>query len=164
MVRRWRRKAQRTGLPPLSALRAFDAVARPGGVSAAAAALFVTPGAVTQQPLALEQHVGLDFVERPGRGVVFTDAGLTLRLKTTRHPRAIATPAESLRPQGGVVHVTAVHSVAVRWVVPRPRSFSEAHPDIEALVDASAQPVDLHSGAWDLEIREGRGRLAGLHA
>jgi LysR family glycine cleavage system transcriptional activator len=144
-------------------LRAFDAVARLGGVRAAAQALFVTPGAVTQQLRALEDYLGITVVERQGRAIVLTEAGRALYLNTTRHLRAIASAADSVRPRRGRVRVTTVHSVAVRWLVPRLRLFSLAQPDIEVLVDANPQLVDLNSGSWDLGIREGEGRYQGAH-
>lgn len=150
-------------LPPLNALRVFDAVARLGGVRAAAQALFVTPGAVTQQLRALEDHLGIAVVEKSGRGIVLTEAGRALYLNTTRHLRAIASAADSVRPRRGRVRVTTVHSVATRWLVPRLRLFSLAQPDIEVLVDANPQLLNLHSGAWDLGLREGEGGYPGAH-
>jgi LysR family transcriptional regulator, glycine cleavage system transcriptional activator len=151
-------------LPPLHALRAFDAVARLGGVRAAAQALFVTPGAVTQQLRALEEYFGLALVERRGRGIVMTDAGRTLHLATSRHLRAIGAASENLRLQPARVRVTAAHSVAVRWLVPKLKSFGRAHPEIEVMVDANPQVVDLRAGAWDLALREGEGRYPHHHS
>lgn len=101
-------------LPPLNALRAFDAVVRHGGVRAAAEALFVTPGAVTQQLRALEEHFGLALVERSGRGVVATEAGRALHAGTSRHLRAIAAASEGVRSQHARVRITAAHGVATR--------------------------------------------------
>lgn len=150
--------------PPLHALRAFDAVARLGGVRAAAEALFVTPGAVTQQLRALEEDLGVALVQRLGRGVALTEAGRSLHMNTARHLRAIAMAAEGVRGRRARVRVTAAPSVAVRWLVPRLRSFSAAHPDVEVLVDASPDVADLRSGAWDVALREGEGRYAGLHS
>lgn len=147
-------------LPPLHALRAFDAVARLGGVRAAAAALFVTPGAVTQQLRTLEQYFGLALVERQGRGIVVTEAGRTLHMNTSRHLRAIAAASDSVRLQHSRVRVTAAQSVAVRWLVPHLKKFSRVHPDIEVLVDANPQVLDLRAGAWDIALREGEGRYA----
>jgi len=144
-------------LPPLHALRAFDTVARLGGVRAAAQALFVTPGAVTQQLRTLEAYFGLALVERRGRGIVVTDAGRTLHLDTSRHLRAIAAASENLRLQPARVRVTAAHSAAVRWLIPKLKSFGRIHPEIEVMVDANAQVVDLRTGAWDLALREGEG-------
>ena len=86
-------------LPPLNALRAFDAVARLGGVRLAAQALHVTPAAVTQQVKLLERSLDVPLLRREGRGIQLTDAGHRLHAGTTRHLRAIAQAAEELRPQ-----------------------------------------------------------------
>jgi LysR family glycine cleavage system transcriptional activator len=151
-------------LPPLNALRAFDAVLRLGGVRAAAEALFVTPGAVTQQMRVLEQHFGRPLLERQGRGVIATEAGRTLHANTSRHLRAIAAASESLRSLHGRVRVTAAHSVATRWLVPHLRDFSALHPEAEVMLDASAELLDLQAGAWDLALREGNGRYPDLQS
>jgi LysR family glycine cleavage system transcriptional activator len=106
-------------LPPLNALRAFDSVARLGGVRLAAQALHVTPAAVTQQVKLLERSLGVALLRREGRGIELTDAGHRLHAGTARHLRAIAHAADELRPQGRRVRVSTVPSFAVRWLVPR---------------------------------------------
>ena len=68
--------SQPRDLPPLNALRAFEATARLGSVSRAATELHVTHGAVSRQLRALEEHLGVALLARDGRGVKLTDAGL----------------------------------------------------------------------------------------
>ncbi len=151
-------------LPPLNALRAFDAVLRLGGVRAAAEALSVTPGAVTQQLRVLERHFGRPLLERHGRGVAATEAGRALHANTSRHLRAIAAASEGLRAVRSRIRVTAAHGVATRWLVPRLRDFNALHPEARVMLEASSEVVDLHEGTWDVALREGDGRYVGLRS
>lgn len=148
-------------LPPLNALRAFDAVARLGGVRLAAQALHVTPAAVTQQVKLLERSLDVPLLRREGRGVQLTDAGHRLHAGTTRHLRAIGQAADELRPQGRRVRVSTVPSFAVRWLVPRLKHFTALHPEVQIEVGADPRVVNLDDGEYDLAIREGLGRYPG---
>jgi LysR family glycine cleavage system transcriptional activator len=148
-------------LPPLNALRAFDSVARLGGVRLAAQALHVTPAAVTQQVKLLERSLGVALLRREGRGIELTDAGHRLHAGTARHLRAIAHAADELRPQGRRVRVSTVPSFAVRWLVPRLKHFTALHPEVQIEVGADPRVVNLDDGEYDLAIREGLGRNPG---
>lgn len=148
-------------LPPLNALRAFDAVARLGGVRLAAQSLHVTPAAVTQQVKLLERSLDVPLLRREGRGVQLTDAGHRLHAGTSRHLRAIAQAADELRPQGRRVRVSTVPSFAVRWLVPRLKHFTALHPEVQIEVGADPRVVNLDDGDYDLAIREGLGRYPG---
>ena len=120
-------------LPPLHALRAFDTVARLGGVRAAAQALFVTPGAVTQQLRTLEAYFGLALVERRGRGIVVTDAGRTLHGRVEELTDKLAEPAyadlsdQSLEELAGVLGACAA-DVAASGLLPFPNPMGLPRP------------------------------------
>jgi len=144
-------------LPPLNAVRAFDAVARLGSVRAAAEELAVTPAAVSQQLRVLEAHLGIALTQRHGRGLALTDSGRTWHGEIARHLRAIALAAERVRPGRRVVQVTVVQSFGSRWLMPRLSSFTAREPEIEVRIDASPALADLTRDAFDLAIREGRG-------
>jgi len=144
-------------LPPLNAVRAFDAVARLGSVRAAAEELAVTPAAVSQQLRVLEAHLGIALTQRHGRGLVLTDPGRTWHGEIARHLRAIALAAERVRPGRRVVQVTVVQSFGSRWLMPRLASFTAREPEIEVRIDASPILADLTRDPFDLAIREGRG-------
>jgi len=144
-------------LPPLNAVRAFDAVARLGSVRAAAEELAVTPAAVSQQLRVLEAHLGIALTQRHGRGLVLTDSGRTWHGEIARHLRAIALAAERVRPGRRVVQVTVVQSFGSRWLMPRLQSFTAREPEIEVRIDASPVLADLARDPFDLAIREGRG-------
>jgi len=145
-------------LPPLNAVRAFDAVARLGSVRAAADELAVTPAAVSQQLRVLEGHLGLALTQRHGRGLVLTDSGRTWHGEIARHLRAIALAAERVRPGRRVVQVTVVQSFGSRWLMPRLQKFTAREPEIEVRIDASPVLADLARDPFDLAIREGRAR------
>jgi LysR family transcriptional regulator, glycine cleavage system transcriptional activator len=144
-------------LPPLNAVRAFDAVARLGSVRAAADELAVTPAAVSQQLRVLEAHLGLALTQRHGRGLTLTDSGRTWHGEIARHLRAIALAAERVRPGHRVVQVTVVQSFGSRWLMPRLVKFTAREPEIEVRIDASPVLADLARDPFDLAIREGRG-------
>jgi len=144
-------------LPPLNAVRAFDAVARLGSVRAAADELAVTPAAVSQQLRVLEAHLGLALTQRHGRGLTLTDSGRTWHGEIARHLRAIALAAERVRPGRRVVQVTVVQSFGSRWLMPRLNKFTAREPEIEVRIDASPALADLARDPFDLAIREGRG-------
>jgi LysR family glycine cleavage system transcriptional activator len=144
-------------LPPLNAVRAFDAVARLGSVRAAADELAVTPAAVSQQLRVLEAHLRLALTERRGRGIALTDSGRSWHGEIARHLRAIGLAAERVRPGRKVVQVTVVQSFGSRWLVPRLAAFTARHPDVEVRIDANPVLVDMARDSFDLAIREGRG-------
>lgn len=144
-------------LPPLNAVRAFDAVARLGSVRAAADELAVTPAAVSQQLRVLEAHLGIALTQRHGRGLTLTDSGRTWHGEIARHLRAIALAAERVRPGRRVVQVTVVQSFGSRWLMPRLPRFTAREPEIEVRIDASPVLADLARDPFDLAIREGQG-------
>ncbi|MCM5681411.1 LysR substrate-binding domain-containing protein [Schlegelella sp. S2-27] len=151
-------------LPPMNAVRAFDAVARWGSVRAAAEELSVTPAAVSQQLRVLEAHLGVALTQREGRGLVLTDVGKDWHDDISRHLQAIALAAERLRPGRHIVQITVAQSFAVRWLVPRLPAFMRLHPDIEVRVDANNAVADLTRGPFDLALRMGSGRYRATEA
>ena len=144
-------------LPPLNAVRAFDAVARLGSVRAAADELAVTPAAVSQQLRVLEAHLGISLTQREGRGLTLTESGRAWHAEIARHLRAIALAAERVRPGRRVVQVTVVPSFGSRWLVPRLPLFTAREPEIEVRIDAGPGLADLARDPFDLAIREGGG-------
>jgi LysR family transcriptional regulator, glycine cleavage system transcriptional activator len=154
------------GLPPLKALRAFEATARHLSVKGAAAELCVTPGAVSQLLKALELHLGVKLFHRVHRGVFLTDAGQSY-LPSIRNAfrqmeeasRRIAVSAES-----NLLTISATPFFAGTWLVPRLSEFQLAHPDIDLQVVSSSALVDFSREAVDVAIRHGLGRYAGLRS
>ena len=149
-------------LPPLSALRVFEAAARHTNFSAAATELHVTPGAVSRQVTALERQLGVPLFLREARRNALTPAGLHL---FERVQEAFGLLRDAVRSLGADaprrVVVTALPSFAARWLLPRLPAFAQRHPGIEIDLRPSRDIVPLDRGGLDLAIRYGRGRWAG---
>lgn len=143
---------------PLTALRVFEAAARRESFLQAAEELGITPGAVSRQIKALETELSVRLFERFNRAVRLTDTGRQLAAGVRRGLGEIAGAFEEVRnPQTAPLVVTAMHSFAARWLVPRLHLFNERHPDITVLVSASDTAVDLVREGYDLAIRFGMG-------
>lgn len=153
-------------LPPLAALRAFEAAARHGSFKRAARELAVTPTAVSHQIRSLEEHTGVVLFERQVRKVALTREGAMLYPVLRDGFDAFEAALERVgaargRPQ---VTVSATSAFTARWLVPRLAAFREQHPEVDVLLHASDDTVDLAGGAVDLAIRYGRGPYPGLTA
>jgi LysR family transcriptional regulator, glycine cleavage system transcriptional activator len=152
-------------LPPLSALRVFEAAARHASFSAAAAELHVTAGAVSRQIGALERHLGVSLFHREPRGNRLTAAGVQL---AERVREAFGLLRDAVRTLGSDlaqrVVVTVLPSFAARWLLPRLPAFTARHPGIEIDLQPSREIVALDRGGIDLAVRYGRGRWPGVEA
>ena len=152
-------------LPSLNALRAFEAVARHGSVSRAAAELHVTHSAVSHQLKALEAEIGARLLRRSGRGVVATEAGQELAAALGDAFTAIGRAAmRARRGRAGVLTLSVEPSFAARWLVLRLGRFSAAHPGIDLRLAATADLADFARDEVDAAIRHGRGSWPGLAA
>jgi LysR family glycine cleavage system transcriptional activator len=153
-------------LPPLNALRAFEATARHLSVKSAADELCVTPGAVSQMLKALELHLGIKLFRRVNRGIFLTDTGqaylppirnaFRLITEATRRLAASADPAS--------LTVSATPFFAAAWLVPRLKAFRDAYPDIELRIVTGTGLADFSRDGVDVAIRHGLGRYPGLRS
>ena len=155
---------QRRRLPPLNALRAFEAAARHMNFSRAADELSVTPGAVSQQIQNLEDYIGAPLFKRTPKGLLLTDAAQTAlpALREAFDRLAEAASLLTAAEEGRRLTVSVAPSFAAKWLVPRIGRFEAAHPEIEVWVNAGLELVDFTSGEIDLAIRYGSGRYPGL--
>lgn len=146
----------RRRLPPLNALRAFEAAARHGGFVPAAEELGVTPAAISHQIKGLEEHLDLQLFVRQRRAVVLTAAGEALLPGLTeafdQMARAVTTVQRTLGDDRPLVIATSP-SFAAKWLMPRLPAFLERHRDSAVRVETEAVPGDLRSGDVDLAIR-----------
>jgi DNA-binding transcriptional LysR family regulator len=119
-------------LPPLSTLKAFEAVVRLGSVTRAAEALGRTHGAVSKQLRALHAHAGVAFFEKAGVGLRPTPDGVKLAAAVAGAFDALSVVyGEIVRPSRALtVHVACSATFAMRWLVPHLASFSAVHPDV----------------------------------
>ena len=146
-------------LPPLSALRPFEAAARLESFSRAAEELHLTHGAVSRQVRALEDHVCTALFTRHGKRVALTVAGRTFaeRVRNALHEIAAAAEALGDERRDHRLTVSVLPSFASRWLMPRLIRFMEAHPRIEVNVLASAALANFSVDEVDIAIRFGRG-------
>src|ERR1700682_6780364 len=146
-------------LPPLSALRPFEAAARLESFSRAAEELHITHGAVSHQVRALEEHLGAPLFARHGKRVALTAAGRTFAERVRGALDEIAMAADVVRParRDNRLTVNVLPLFASRWLMPRLIRFMEAHPKIELNVTASVALADFVREDIDVAIRFGRG-------
>jgi LysR family transcriptional regulator, glycine cleavage system transcriptional activator len=151
-------------LPPLSALRAFEAAARLNSFSRAADELAVTPAAISHQIHALEADLGVRLFNRLSRSVELTASARLLLPGLSEAFAGIQASVRRLRAHNdtGTLTVTASPSLAAKWLVPRLHRFQEQNPDIDVRISATDNVVDLSKGDFDLGIRYGTGRYSGL--
>jgi LysR family glycine cleavage system transcriptional activator len=158
------RNGERRRLPPLNALRAFEAAARHLNFSRAADELSVTPGAVSQQIQNLEDYVGAPLFKRTPKGLLLTDAAQTAlpALREAFDRLAEAASLLTAAVDGRRLTLTAAPSFAAKWLVPRLGKFEKAFPQVDIWLSAGLELVDLTAGEVDVAIRYGAGRYAGL--
>jgi LysR family transcriptional regulator, glycine cleavage system transcriptional activator len=153
-------------LPPLSALRAFEAAARHGSFKCAASELAVTPTAISHQIRSLEEYTGLVLFERKVRKVALSEAGVqlypVLREGFDAFEAVIMRLSQAKRR--AQVTISATNAFTARWLVPRAAGFRKLHPEIDLRFHASDEVVDLADSSIDIAIRYGRGPYTGLAA
>ena len=143
---------------PLSCLRAVEAVARLGGVTAAAEALGVTPGAISQQVVRAERVLDLCLFERHSRGMVPTARGREITDMLSQGFARLSAAVDRARPEAATTLTVSVAPVfAARWLIWRLPQFQVAHPDLRVRLDARNALADPSAGEADLCIRVGRG-------
>ncbi|QGX99956.1 transcriptional regulator GcvA [Roseovarius faecimaris] len=142
-------------LPPLTALRAFDAAARHMSFQAAAAELNVTPAALSFQIKSLEEHFGGPLFRRLNRAVELTEAGRALAPGCARGFRELSTAWQTARriSETNTLTVTAGPALTAKWLAPRLYEFARVHPEIDLRFSASLQIVDLENAGVDVAIR-----------
>lgn len=153
-------------IPPLNALRAFEAVARHLSFTGAADELGVTQGAVSQQVKKLEAHLGLLMFRRVHQGLLLTDAGQTYLpvVRDAFDGLALGTRNMQSRERGGVLTVSVSAGFATKWLVPRSHRFYERHPEIDLRISTGQEHINFARGDVDLAVRHGDGIWPDLDA
>lgn len=145
-------------LPPLSALRPFEAAARLESFTRAAEELHLTHGAVSHQVRALEAHLGAPLFARHGKRVTLTAAGRAFAERVRAALEDIAQAAEQLRTRReDRLTVSVLPSFASRWLMPRLIRFMDAHPKVEVNVIATTALANFGEDEVDVAIRFGKG-------
>jgi LysR family transcriptional regulator, glycine cleavage system transcriptional activator len=153
-------------LPPLNALKAFEAVARSESFTRAAEELCVTKGAVSHQVKALEASLGIKLFVRERQRLILTETGRDYLAVVRDALDRIADATQRLvgRQTSGALTVSTSPDFAAKWLVHRLDRFGEAHPEIDLRVSATLHHVDFAREDVDLAIRHGDGNWAGLGA
>jgi LysR family glycine cleavage system transcriptional activator len=148
-------------LPPLQALRVFEVAARFENFSAAGEELHVTHGAVSRQIAALEAWLGIPLFHRIGKRVQLTADGRRYLLTVQAAFDNIALAIKLLRESGTVrmLHINALPTFAMRWLLPRLSRFQRLYPGVELKLSTSTseQPLGEAGEFFDVAIRRGPG-------
>ncbi|KLJ00802.1 LysR substrate-binding domain-containing protein [Luteimonas sp. FCS-9] len=144
-------------LPPLSALRAFEAAARRQSFKAAAGELSLTPTAVSHRIRQLEDWLGLRLFVREVRRVRLTETGQRLYPAVHDGFAGIAAAVADLHRHARrpAVALSTTRGFAARWLLPRLPALAAAAPDVDLHLHAADAPVRLGAGTADLAIRYG---------
>ena len=148
-----------THIPPMQALRAFEAAARRQSLSRAAETLSVTHGAISHQIKSLEAMLDVRLIERAGRGIRLTEEGerLATRLRGALAEIEDALREASQRSNPRQLRVSVMPSFAARWLLPRLGRFIAQHKDIDLDVRSNMAIVDFRRDDADVAIRHGYG-------
>jgi len=153
-------------LPPLTAVRAFEAAGRHANFVRAAEELSITPAAVSQQVRSLEDFLGLRLFTRRARGVELTATGAEYArsLGSLLDQLALATERARRTEDPRRLTIATTPSFAARWLMPRLTAFLELHPELDVRLSTSNVIADFARQDVDVAVRYGTGRWPGLKA
>ena len=152
-------------LPPLNALRAFEAAGRQLSFTRAADELAVTPTAISHQIRLLEDTLGVTLFRRLPRRLLLTDAGQELLIGAKDAFARLGAAVERVAGGGlrGALTISSTVTFSWRWLVPRLQRFQSTYPEIDLRLDASQRAVDFRCEGVDAAIRYGRGNWPELY-
>lgn len=153
-------------LPPLNALRSFEAAARHVSFTKAASELCVTHGAISKQVASLEAWLATPLFSRAQSQLVLTDAGRTFLATVTPALDRIAVAAQQLQEQAlpTALRINAPPTFTMRWLIPRISAFQRLRPDVEVKLTTSTDPVNFKERGYDIAIRGADQPWMGLHS
>ncbi len=157
-------------LPPLNAVRAFEAAARHESFTQAALELHVTHGAVSRQVALLEAWLGQPLFVRARSQVQLSEAGRRFLAEMTPALDRIAVASAQLRERAGprgrisTLTVSAPPTFTMRWLIPRLSSFQRQHAELDIKLTTSLAAVDFQHARYDLAIRGATQPLAGCRS
>ena len=153
-------------LPPMNALRAFEAVSRHGGVSKAAEELCVSQGAVSQQLRKLEDYFGKELFQRSANSFTLTEEGENFAAVVQQSLQQVAAAAAKIVAEKSrhSLRISAPPTIAVKWLMPKLGLFYEAHPGMSVILDESLELVTFKNDGFDGAIRFADGKFENLDA
>ncbi|MFP4890177.1 LysR substrate-binding domain-containing protein [Paraburkholderia sp. EG304] len=142
-------------LPPLNAVRAFEAAGRHVSFTRAATELNVTHGAVSRQVASLEEWLGVPLFMRTASQLVLTEAGRCYLAEATAVLDRLAVASMHLVDQvvPSALTINAPPTFTMRWLIARISSFQRRRPDVEIRFTTSIAPVNFHENAYEIAIR-----------
>ncbi len=145
-------------LPSIAALRAFEATARLGSATQAAAELAQTQSAVSRQLKTLEDQLGVALMARQGRGLVLTPAGARYvsEVRAVLQRLAQASVAARMLEAGGALNLAILPAFGMHWLAPRLSDFARRHPEVTVNLSTRLAPFDFRTSRFDAAIHFGR--------
>lgn len=159
-------KALGRGLPPLNAMRVFEAAARHGNLTSAAEELCIAASAVSRHVANLERHTELELFARKGNRLEVTAAGRQLADAIAEGFGHVRTTLQGLRQQAGkrTLTLAATYDLAHTWLMPRFHLLTEGVPDHELRVITSDSYAYFDEPDVDISVRYGTGQWPGFAA
>lgn len=152
-------------LPPLAAIRCFEAAARHLNFTQAAKELGMTQAAVSYQIKSLEGRLGAPLFIRGSRGIALSDLGARLAPAVSESFAQLRAAFDQVTSSNeSVLNITALPTFATNWLVPRLGAFQLAHPEIAVRLDTSHKMIDFAREDFDVGLRSGGGVWPGLAA
>jgi DNA-binding transcriptional LysR family regulator len=150
--------APRRFLPSINALLAFEAVARLGTATEAAAELSLTQSAISRQLKTLEEQIGVALLVRQGRQFALTDAGKAYvgEVRDVLNRLARASVSVRTNPAGGVLNLSILPAFGMHWLAPRLRDFAQAHPEVTVNLSTRLRPYPIAESPFHAAIHFGR--------
>lgn len=149
--------APRRFLPSISALLAFEAVARLGSATAAAQELALTQSAISRQLKTLEDQLGVALILRKGRQLALSEAGKAYVPQVRDILNRLAQASVSVRtnPTGGSLNLAILPAFGMHWLAPRLRDFAQTHPEVTVNLSTRLKPFAIADSAFDAAIHFG---------
>jgi LysR family transcriptional regulator, glycine cleavage system transcriptional activator len=152
-------------IPPLAAVRVFEAAARHLSFTKAAKELGMTQAAVSYQIKLLEERVGTPLFLRRPKGLELTEAGQRLGPDVSRAFDLLRdTFAEFAARERSTLAINTMQTFASQWLAPRLGSFQLAHPELAVRLETTSRIIDFARDEADVVVRAGKGEWPGLIA
>jgi LysR family glycine cleavage system transcriptional activator len=153
-------------MPPLNALKAFDAVARLGSMNKAATVLGIAPSSVTQHIRNLEDYIGADLFDRQANAIALNERGRAYakHVQTAFDTIQSATGSIATDVGNAPLRISCVPTLAGAWLAAQLAAVEAEFPGLAIRCDFSPTPVDFEADEVDLAIRYGSGEYSGATA
>ncbi|MGG2048696.1 LysR family transcriptional regulator [Burkholderia gladioli] len=154
-----------SALPSLRALRYFVSVGRHRSIKTAAEEIHVTPSAISQQIVKLEEELGVSLLQRSPRGIDITPHGIRYLQELQQVFDLILRATDRLRSNANhtdIVTVSCAHSFAMQWLVPRLSELARVAPGVDLRISTTNRYAAFVDDQIDFAVRHGAGRYQGL--